>query len=277
MNKEFRLKTKEGNFLNISAFGLEHINELPCLILVHGFKGFKDWGFFPYAAKFFADKGYFVLTFNFSHNGIGLSNVDFEEIDKFAKNTISLEISELDDLINAYSDGYFGNNKFNKIYLIGHSRGGAVSILSSHINHRPSGYVVWASVAKLGRYTERQKEIWRKNGFIEIPNSRTKQIMRLNFSYLEDIERNINGSLNLEKAVKNLNKPLLIVHGEQDLTVSISEGKQIFQWSNKEYSELFTVPNAGHTFDVVHPFEGSNYKFDSVLDKTNNFLKKLYN
>ncbi len=277
MNKEFRLKTKEGNFLNITAFGLEHINDLPCLILVHGFKGFKDWGFFPYAAKFFADKGYFVLTFNFSHNGIGLSKTEFEEIDKFAKNTISLEISELDHLINAYSEGYFGNHQFNEIYLIGHSRGGAVSILSSLINQKPSGYVVWASVAKLGRYTERQKEVWRKNGFIEIPNSRTKQIMRLDLSYLEDIEKNIYNSLNLEDAIKNLKKPLLIIHGEQDLTVPIAEGKQIFQWSNKEYSEMFTVPNTGHTFDVIHPFEGSNDKFDAVLDKTNSFLKKLYN
>ena len=70
MNKEFKLKTNEGNVLDVSVYGLENISKAACLILVHGFKGFKDWGFFPFTAEHFAKCGYFVITFNFSHNGI---------------------------------------------------------------------------------------------------------------------------------------------------------------------------------------------------------------
>jgi uncharacterized protein len=275
MNKDFRLKTNNGDLINISAFGLENINSSVCLVLVHGFKGFKDWGFFPYTAKHFADKGYFVLSFNFSHNGIGESKFEFTELNKFAENTVSLEVSELVQVIKAYKNGFFNNDVFGKICLIGHSRGGAVSLLSSLIEGVDS-YVVWASVDKLDRYTNRQKMEWKKLGFVEVLNSRTNQMMRMNVSLLEDIETNKSGSLSIEKAVKDLNKPLLIVHGEQDLTVPIAEGGQLFKWSNKSITEFEKIPATGHTIDIVHPFEKSNKKFDSVLTKTEEFIQKVF-
>ena len=80
MSEDFILTTTQNNKLRISAFGIERINSAPCIILVHGFKGFKDWGSFPYAAKYFAKEGYFVLTFNFSHNGIGDNLTEFTEL-----------------------------------------------------------------------------------------------------------------------------------------------------------------------------------------------------
>ena len=275
MNKEFRLKTKAGDFLNISAFGLENINRSPCLIIVHGFKGFKDWGFFPYTAKYFADKGFCVITFNFSHNGIGESKFDFIELNKFAENTVSLEVSELAQVITAYKKGFFEDSVFGKICLIGHSRGGGVALLSSFIE-KVDSYIIWSSVETFDRYTERQKTEWRKQGYLEVLNSRTNQMMRMNVELLEDIQANKSGSLNIEKAVKDLNKPLLIVHGEQDLTVPIAEGEQIFNWSNKTISEFEKIPAAGHTFDIVHPFAGSNKKFDLVISKTQDFLDKVF-
>ncbi|MDP2363427.1 MAG: prolyl oligopeptidase family serine peptidase [Ignavibacteria bacterium] len=275
MNKDFRLKTNEGDFLNINAFGLENIKSSPCLIFVHGFKGFKDWGFFPYSVKHFMDKGYFVLSFNFSHNGVDDQGFDFNRLDKFAENTISLEVSELVQIINAYKNGFFEENVFGKICLIGHSRGGAVSLLSGLVE-KVDAYIVWASVDKLDRYTNRQKIEWKKQGFVEVLNSRTNQMMRMNVSLLEDIEKNKSGSLSIEKAIKDLHKPLLMVHGEQDLTVPISEGEQMFNWSDKTITEFATIPAAGHTFDIVHPFEGSNKKFDFVISKTEEFLQKVF-
>lgn len=275
MNKDFRLKTKEGEFLNISSFGLENNKSSPCIILVHGFKGFKDWGFFPYTAKYFADKGFFVLSFNFSHSGIDDQGSDFNRLDKFAKNTISLEVSELVQVISAYKNGFFEHKVFNRIGLVGHSRGAGVALLSSLID-KVDAYTVWASVEKFDRYTERQKTEWRKQGFVEVLNSRTNQTMRMNVDLLEDVEKNKDSSLSIEKAVKSLGKPLLIIHGEQDLTVPVTEGEKIFEWSEKKISEFQKIPACGHTFDIVHPFEGSNKKFDLVISKTEDFLTKLF-
>jgi hypothetical protein len=56
-----------------------------CIIFVHGFKGFKDWGFGPYLAKYLSTKGFFVITFNFSHNGVSIPMDEFTELDKFAQ------------------------------------------------------------------------------------------------------------------------------------------------------------------------------------------------
>lgn len=274
MNKEFRLKTKEGDFINLSAVGIENIKSSACLIIVHGFKGFKEWGFFPYTVKHFADKGYFVLSFNFSHNGVDDGGIDFNRLDKFAENTISLEVSELVQVINAYKNGFFSNDVNGKIGLVGHSRGGAVTLLSGLIE-KVDAYVDWASVAKLDRYTDRQKKEWKKQGFVEVLNSRTNQMMRMNVSLLEDIEKNKSGSLNIENAVKNLKRPLLIIHGEQDLTVPIGEGEQLFNWSDKTLTAFEKITACGHTFDIVHPFEGSNKKFDLVLLKTEEFINKV--
>jgi len=277
MSKEFILSTSRNNKLRISAFGLKNLETSPCLIFVHGFKGFKDWGFGPYLGKFFADKGFFVVTFNFSHNGVGESRTEFDELDKFAENTFSLEISELTELIDAYKNGFFGKTKNQKIGLVGHSRGGAISLLTASQKKDVDALAVWSSVAKLDRYSERQKENWKKKGVFEVLNQRTKQVMRLNLSLLEDIEKNGDTTLNINRAVADLKRPLLLVHGEQDLAVPIVEGEQLFNWSDKTLTEFQKIPAAGHTFDIKHPFEGSNPKFDKVINLTIDFFNKHFN
>jgi len=100
--------------------------------------------------------------------------------------------------------------------------------------------------------------------------------MRMNVESLKDIETNKNSSLSIEKAVKNLGKPLLILHGTEDLTVPIAEGEQIYNWSDKSFTEFEKLATCGHTFDIVHPFEGSNKKFDLVISKTEEFLRKVF-
>jgi len=277
MSSDFILKTGKNDKLRISAFGIDNIRSSPCVIYVHGFKGFKDWGFVPYAAQFLASAGYFVLTFNFSHNGIGENLLDFTELDKFAQNTFSLEISELGELIDAYNNGFFGTPSNRGIGLVGHSRGGGISILTASGCDDINAVAVWASVSDFNRYSERQKERWKEKGVFEVLNTRTNQVMRLNLSLLEDLEQNKNGSLNIEKAVKNLNRPLLIAQGEQDLAVKVDEAKTLYGWANKEYSELLLIPATGHTFDAKHPFEGTNPKLEQLLNKTVEFFNKYLN
>lgn len=274
MSKDFILKTSRNDILRITAYGMNNLASSPCLIFVHGFKGFKDWGFWNFTSNYFTDNGYFVLSFNFSHNGIGNNSTEFIELDKFADNTISLEIDELNELIENYRSGFFGKTNNQKIGLLGHSRGGAVSILTASENKSVSALTVWASVAKIDRYTERQKKEWREKGYVEILNARTKQLMRLNLTLLDDIEKNKDSSLNLEKALNSIKIPFLIVHGEQDLTVPVKEAELLFEWSDKNNSEMEIIRSAGHTFNIVHPFSGSNEKFDIALAKTEIFFNK---
>ena len=277
MSKDFVLNTSRNDILRITLFGEKNLGKSPCVILVHGFKGFKDWGFSPFIGDYLGSRNFFVITFNFSHNGIGENLTEFTELDKFAENTFSLEISELSEIISAYKNNFFGQSNNRPVGLLGHSRGGGISLLTSKQNDDVNAVAVWASVSDFDRYSERQKEVWRKKRVFEVLNSRTKQIMRLNVSLLDDLEKNKKNSLNIENAVRTLNKPLFIAHGEQDLAVPVKEAETVYGWSNKDITEFHRIPGTGHTFNAKHPFEGSNQKLDSLLEKTERFFKNNLN
>ena len=277
MSKDFILITSQNEKLRITAYGFENAGISPCIILVHGFKGFKDWGFGPYIGKYLSKQGFFVITFNFSHNGVGESLTEFTELDKFADNTFSLEINELNELISSYLNGEFCEVKNSKVGLLGHSRGGAISLLTAAKNKSVNTVATWSAVSKLDRYSERQKEKWRKKGVFEVLNTRTKQVMKLNVSLLKDIEQNRDDSLNIERAVRELGKPLFIAQGEQDLAVPFEEGEKLFEWADKRLTKFYPIENTGHTFDIQHPFKGSNDKFDALLNRTSEFFKNHLN
>jgi len=274
MKKDFILKTKKDNILRISTFSVDENVMNPCLIYVHGFKGFKDWGFVPYLGDYFSNRGFFVITFNFSHNGVGESLTEFDELEKFAKNTISLEVEEVSEIIDSYTAGFFCKWNNQKIGIIGHSRGGGDSLVTASQVISVDAVAVWASISKFDRYKKNQKVSWQKEGFSEVLNSRTNQIMILNLDLLEDIEKNKNDKLNIEKSVKNLKIPLFIAHGDQDTSVPFREAKDLYNWSNKELSHFLRLPKTEHTFDIVHPFGGSNSKFEMLLEETNSFFNK---
>lgn len=272
MAQNYSITSSLGGKIAITTFGNENIFQKKCIILIHGFKGFKDWGYAPYLGDYFANKGYFVITFNFSHNGIGENKLEFTELEKFANNTFTREITELEDVVNAYQNNLFGKVENPQIGFIGHSRGGAIALLAVAKFKNVKAVSTWGSVSSLDRYSKRQKENWREKGYFSVMNMRTKQEMRLNYSLLQDLEENINSSLNIKKAVMELGKPLLIIHGTEDLAVKLNEAELLYQWSDKKLSQIIIIENTGHTFGCVHPFEGTNSKFEEVLNNTNSFF-----
>ncbi len=278
MSQNYTYITSDNQSLNITTYGNSNLINGNCIIFVHGFKGFKDWGFGPYLAESIAANGNFVITFNFSHNGVGENSVDFNELEKFANNTYSREINEVAEIVNAYIGGFFGiPNVKGKIGLLGHSRGGGVAITAASKLHDVTALVTWSAISKFDRFTDRQKSEWKKNGYLEMLNTRTKQLMRLNKVLLDDIEENSQSSLNIENSLKLLDKPYLIIHGDQDLAVPIAEAEAIYSWSNKAKTELFKIIGTGHTFDIKHPFEGTSEAFERVLNKTINFFNQHFN
>jgi dipeptidyl aminopeptidase/acylaminoacyl peptidase len=234
----------------------------PILIFAHGFKGFKDWGGFPYLCNKLAEAGFAVLSFNFSHNGVSDdSPMDFTKLDMFAQNTHSIELLDLNSVIDSIP-GLAEEHNFDpgKIGLIGHSRGGGASIISAAEDRRIKALVTLASIAEFDRYTLEQKKRWREKGYIEIPNTRTNQMMRMNIDILS--------------AASRLNKPYMIIHGKEDLAVKYTDAEKIYSSSDKDLTELHIIESTGHTFGVEHPFKGTTKAFDEVIELTNVFFKK---
>ena len=269
------IKHTSGNRIYTDIYSnIEQKTKYPLAIFSHGFKGFKDWGGFPFMMEKIAEQGFDCVSFNFTLNGIGETNqTEFTRLDLFAQNTFSKELDDLETVIEYFftnSDEH--NIDKERICIIGHSRGGGISIIKAGENKRAKCLITLASVSDFDRYSEEHKKKWREKGYFEVLNTRTNQVMRLNTSLLDDIE-NYKERLDIMKAVKNLKIPFLIVHGKEDLSVRFNEAEALYKSSNKSLTELFTVDNTGHTFGVVHPFAGTTSAFETVIAKIIEFLK----
>lgn len=258
-----------------SPLNKENAGVYPLLVFSHGFKGFKDWGGFPYMMEKIAAQEFLCVSFNFTFNGTDNSNLaEFTRLDLFAQNTFTRELNDLETVIEYFYDN---SDKYSidkeRIALIGHSRGGGISIIKACENKRIKCLITLASVSDFDRYSDEHKKKWRENGYFEVLNTRTNQVMRLNSSLLDDIENN-KDRLDILNSVKNLKIPFLIIHGKEDLSVRFNEAELLYKNSNKSSAELFEVKNTGHTFGVVHPFEGTTPAFEIVIGKIIEFLKK---
>ena len=235
------------------------------VIVVHGFKGFKDWGFFPHACRHLAAAGHAVVSFNFSRNGVGAALADFDELEKFGANTLGIEQDELLMVVDEVIDGGLLSRRPDHVGLLGHSRGGAQSVLAAARDRRIASLVTWAAVSDFDRWSAETKAQWRAEGRTWIMNQRTGQQMPLDVTLLEDFEAN-RDRLDVRAAARGVAVPWLIVHGEDDLTVPVAEGEALARLSDR--ARVLRIDGAGHTFEARHPFVASTPELDRALEAT---------
>lgn len=136
--------------------------KLPLIIFVHGYKGYKDWGAWELMGEKFASAGFYFIKFNFSHNGTTIENPnEFADLEAFGVNNYSKELEDLEIVIN-----HFKNQKevdSENIILLGHSRGGGISIIKASENKSISKLITLASVSTLDRFPKNEAfENWKK-------------------------------------------------------------------------------------------------------------------
>ena len=248
----------------------------PVVVVFHGFRGFKDWGFFPYVCEHLARRGAIAVSFNFSLNGIREGSDVFDDLDNFARNTISRELDEAALVIDSIAGGSLAaqapllEHRSNALMLLGHSRGGGIAVLATRdCEQHVQRTAVWNSVSTFDRFTPRQKQEWRSRGVMEAMNARTKQMMAMNVSYLDDIENNAE-RLSPLGAIAGLSRPVLVVHGEQDMTVPVREAHRLA--AARAGTQLEIIPQAGHTFNAVHPFAGTTPQLEQAIGITETFF-----
>lgn len=234
------------------------------ILMLHGFKGFKDWGFFPFAAALLAREGFVVLTFNYSHNGIGPHPQEMTELDKFRDNTFSRELGETLAVIEWAKAGSIpGIPAGLPLGLIGHSRGGAMALLAGAGHAAVNAICTWAAVSYFNRYPPEVIEQWKREGMLEIKNQRTGQVLQLGWNLHADLMAHIGDTLSIEKAAQRCTQPLLIMHGDKDEAVPVEDAENLHRWC--PHSSLQVIAEAGHTFGIVHPFAGNNPQFEQVM------------
>ena len=149
---------------------------------------------------------------------------------------------------------------------------GRRSVLVAHPGTQHSARVAeaLASTGHLDRYLT--SLVWRRDGVLEIPNARTKQVHRLASTWLEDAERNA-ADLDILAAARSLATPTLIVHGTADGSVGFEEGEAICAAIPEGTGRLVPIMGAEHTFGAVHPYRGSTPELDEAFDHTLGFLE----
>jgi alpha-beta hydrolase superfamily lysophospholipase len=246
----------------------------PAVIICHGFKGFKDWGFFPHLATRLANAGMTAVTFNFSGSGVGPDGESFSESERFGRATIS---GDMDD-VNVICDALLGGDLVpdlavpTRLGVFGHSRGGAVGLLFAAGRQECRALVTWSAIASFLRWDDATVEAWRSTGKTDIVNTRTGQVLPLYTDYLDDIAARGEQELNLMRAARDLSVPWLIVHGEADEAVSPEDARSLATAAGEQTATLRMVPGGTHTLGARHPWVGSTPQLDDGMDRTVEWL-----
>ncbi len=243
----------------IDTFYSEEKSNQPIVIFCHGYKGFKDWGAWDLMAEAFANAGFCFIKFNFSHNGGTMENpIDFPDLEAFGNNNYTKELDDLDAVITWSQNHFKSNSKINTntICLIGHSRGGGIALLKSSEDQRITKLITLASVSDFAsRFgSEEALKTWKEDGVKYVENGRTKQQMPHYYQFFEDFETH-KAKLDIKAATTQIDIPMLIIHGDNDTSVNISEAEALQQWNPK--SQLKVIENADHVFNTKHPWSKS--------------------
>jgi alpha-beta hydrolase superfamily lysophospholipase len=238
------------------------------IVLSHGFKGHRRWGFIPLLAARLAANGFGALAIDFSHNGrvpedgrptVGGAQVIAPSL--FRANTIARELDDLSAVLRWIRDPQRGGKTLGldhdmAIGLWGHSRGGVVSILTALDDDSISALVTWSASAHPDHFTERQKMLWREKGELAFRDLNSETPLALDVQLLDDIERHHDDYAAADRA-RDLAIPHLIVHGEHDPTVPVKDSYRYYDTptirADKKLLRLLT----GHTYGYDDGFIAS--------------------
>jgi uncharacterized protein len=240
------------------------------VVICHGFKGFAHFSFFPYLAQQLAERAFRAITFDFSGSGVGDDRENFTNRDAFTHNTYMQELEDLDAVVaearvRDWIDDSYG--------LLGHSRGGGIAILHAARDTNVRALVTWAAIASTNRWPPEVVADWRQRGFIDIANARTGEVIPLSVELLHEVEQYGETRLNIAAAASKIEVPWLIVHGEEDESVNISEGQRLASLAGPT-GEWLSLPGVNHSFGGKHPLPEINTTLESVTRQTVDFFER---
>jgi alpha-beta hydrolase superfamily lysophospholipase len=272
MSIPFKINVNEERQIRGDFFPSIH-QSLGTLVICHGFKGFKDWGFFPHTAEQLTQQVN-VITFNFSHNGVGEDPLQFSELEKFATNTYTRDLEDLEILTQHILQNSLPipeNITSGPLFLLGHSRGAGVSLIYAmdhpeHIN----GVISWNGITNVDLFSQDIKDRMRQDGRAYIQNARTKQEMPLDLEILEDIEQN-RDRFNILARASTTKVPIILLQGSDD-SKNLREGSAKLIDENPAI-QWIQIAGGNHTFNAVHPFKGETLPLKEAITHTSQFIQ----
>jgi pimeloyl-ACP methyl ester carboxylesterase len=242
----------------------------PVIVCVHGFKGFKDWGFWPEVAGRLCDAGYGAIRFNFSHSGIGADSEKFSEVGLFETGTFTREVEDLREVLLRLTKGRLPGSEGLDVACVGllaHSRGSVSALAVAALREFPvRSLALWNPVSSVLWWDEETRRRWRETGFWEVVNARTGQVFRMKTPLLDDAEKNRDRLHPVVNAGK-VHVPVLAVVAVEDETVPAAAGRRLASAAG-EFGSLCEIAATGHTFGAAHPFPGPTPALEEAIRVT---------
>lgn len=271
MNHDFNIPAGDDAVLRCSRYPAQGPAK-SLIVIAHGYKGFKDWGMFPYIASELS-REHEVITFNFSHAGIGEDPLNFTELEKFAHNTYHRELKDMEILLSYLAQ----HPKFGSLplFLLGHSRGGGDCILYA-LDHPEeiTGVISWNGITNLDLFTEEQKLEMKETGRAYVLNGRTGQQMPLDVVIIEDLERQ-QERYNILERMKQASFPVVLIQGSDDEERLRKGSEQLIKL--RPDIDWIQISGGNHTFGTVHPFAGTTPQLELTLAETMGFITRTLN
>jgi len=231
------------------------------VLIAHGFKGYKDYGFIPRLAAMVASAGFVVHRFNFSHSGMTSETATFARPDLFERDTWNKQLFDLRKVIEAVGSGRIAGKELPLI-LLGHSRGGVTAILtagrlaSDASFLQPAGVIAVASPASCQPFAREDVELLLRQGYLESPSARTGQRLRIGRAFIQE-QLDDPMSHDLTKLIGAIQCPILLVHGDADDAVPCRCAFKL-ALASRGNAEVALVPGGNHVFNCPNPMPGAH-------------------
>jgi len=245
----------------------------PVVVGIHGFKGFRRWGFWPAIGTSLNAAGFSLVSFDMSHNGVGAGGLDFDEPDRFEANTWAREEEDLGVVLAALRAGRLPEPRRvdpSRLALLGHSRGGGLAVVRAAGDADVRAVVTLAPVASILRFDDATLARARRDGFIPIVNTRTHETLRFGAAAVAELTSRVDLHDIAKSHASRLAVPLLVVHGESDSAVDPREGRALAAGAQR--GTFVGIAGADHVLGCRHPWAGTTRAFERFLAETTRFL-----
>lgn len=226
----------------------EGAGPFPLVVISHGLGG-SHLGTAPYARRL-AEHGYAACVFDFCGGTAGNGKSSGESTEMSV-------LTEMEDLVSILSES--ANWSFvdqGRIYLMGESQGGVVSLLTAAKNPSAfAGLIFLYTAFSLVEKTHRQ---FGSREYVPREFSVFHGWIRLGRKYVTDI-----WDLDIEDAIDKYPGPVLLLHGDKDEVISVTDSER----ADRKFanSSFYEIHGAGHGFRGAY-FEEAMTKIISFLE-----------
>ena len=213
-----RPETEEITFIGGNGVDLVGVLHRPIerargsVLMANCFTCSKDIHTMTRLAKALTDEGF--ASFRFDFTGLGESDGDF------AKKTLSGNVSDVVRAATTLIEMGFG-----PCGLLGHSLGGAAALLAAHKLKTVRSVVTVSAPSNATHVTHllagREEELIEAGRADVTISGRT---FELEAGFLHDLETH-----DVLDAVRNLDRPYMVTHADDDTVVSVVEGERLFE------------------------------------------------